>query len=138
MNTRIGWPVPALVLVFALSGCGGPLVKVTGRLTYKGQPVPSTTLTFTPEEEGKRPSHGVTDDDGNFTLRYSSTEVGALTGKFTVTLRYHMTADEETHTIPPKASKELRAVIQKYSNPSSSPLHYEITKSGQVVDIKLE
>jgi len=47
---------------------------VTGRLTYKGEPVPSTTVKFCPDEEGKRPSQGVTDDQGNFTLTNSMTE----------------------------------------------------------------
>ena len=46
MNRR--HPILAAVLAAALAaaGCSGPLVKVTGRLTYKGQPVPSTLVIF--------------------------------------------------------------------------------------------
>jgi hypothetical protein len=113
-------------------------MKVHGRLTYKGQPVPSTLITFHPDEEGKRPSHGLTDDNGHFELKYSISEVGALPGKHTVFLKYHLSAEEEMHNIPPKASKEQKAVIAKYGNLSTSPLHYEITKNGQVIDIDLQ
>jgi hypothetical protein len=107
-------------------------------LTYKGQPVPSTYVVFQPEEEGKRASRGVTDDNGHFMLTNSKSDTGALRGRYTVVLQYHMTAEEETGHIPPKAPKELKAVIARYSDPKTSPLHYEITKNGQVIEIDLE
>src|SRR5579885_2602579 len=106
-----------VALLLAVSGCGGPLVNVTGRLTYKGQPVPSTYVIFSPEEEGKRPSRGITDDNGHFMLTHSKDEVGALRGRHTVTLKYHLTTEEEIGHIPPKASKELKAVIARYADP---------------------
>jgi hypothetical protein len=127
-----------VALFLAASGCGGPLVKVTGRLTYKGEPVPSTTLTFHPDEEGKRASHGITDDNGQFVLTHSKTEMGALRGKHTVTLRYHLSADEEMGKTKPKASREMKEVIKKYGDLKTSPLHYEVTHNGQVIEIHLE
>ena len=94
-----------LVLV-AANGCGGSgLVTAKGRVTYKGQPVPSTTVTFHPTEPGKRASHGITDDDGNFALTNSMEERGVFPGTHKVTLKYHLSAEEEMHKIEPKASK---------------------------------
>src|SRR5690348_285986 len=116
MHTRNRWHLTLLVLLLAASGCGGPLVKVTGKLMYKGEPVPSTIVTFHPDEEGKRASNGITDDDGNFALTYSKTETGALRGKHTVTLRYHLLADEELGKAKAKASKELKKIIDKYGD----------------------
>src|SRR5262249_25803640 len=75
------WYLPALALLVAVSGCSGPLVKVSGRLTYKGQPVPSTYVHFWPEEEGKRESVGLTDDDGHYKLSFSRTEEGVYRGR---------------------------------------------------------
>ena len=138
MTTRTRWLLPALTLLVAASGCGGPLVKVTGRLMYKGQPVPSTTVTFHPDEEGKRASQGITDDEGHFTLTNSKSDMGALRGKHTVTLRYHLSADEEMGKTKPKASKELKEIIKKYGDLKTSPLHYEVTHNGQVVEINLD
>jgi hypothetical protein len=127
-----------LLVLLAVSGCGGSgLVKVTGKLTWKGAPVPSTLVTFQPND-GSRPSKGVTDDKGNFTLRYSRTQAGASRGPCTVFLTYSPSNEEELRKIPPKASPEMRAVIDRYNDPKWSNLHYEITKSGQVFEIELK
>lgn len=131
-------PLGVLLLALAAGGCGGPkFVKVTGRVTYKGQPVPNTQLRFMPDN-GERPSTGLTDDEGTFALKYSRNQVGAPPGNYTVFLTYVPSNEEENHTAPPKASKELKAVIAKYGDPKTSPLHYEITKDGQVIDIALD
>jgi hypothetical protein len=127
----------ALALVVGVSGCSGDLVSASGRVTYKGKPVPSTRVYFQPND-GSRRSTGLTDDEGNFTLRYSRTESGVKRGRHTVYLKYEVSADEELHKIPPKASKELKAVIAKYGDPKKSDLHYEITSSGQVFEIELK
>src|SRR5262249_6259605 len=116
MNTCKRMNFLFVAFLLAVTGCGGSLVKVTGRLTYKGEPVPSTTVTFHPDEEGKRASQGVTDDNGQFTLTHSKTETGALRGKHTVTLRYHPSAEEDMGNTKPKASRELKAVIRKYGD----------------------
>jgi hypothetical protein len=125
-------------LLFGLSGCGGSgLVSVSGRLTHKGQPVPSTRVIFMPDD-GSRRSTGTTDDSGNFSLKFSRTATGVHRGGHTVFLQYDMSAEEETHQIPPKASKELRAVISKYGDPKTSGLHYDVTKNGEFFEIDLQ
>ncbi|HEV8063103.1 MAG TPA: hypothetical protein VGP68_24695 [Gemmataceae bacterium] len=121
----------------ALSGCSrSPLVQAKGRLTYKGKPVPSTYVIFHPLEEGKRESHGLTDDTGAFSLTFSRTEDGVYPGKHRIHLRYDQSADEELGKTPPKANKELRAVINKYGVGEKSPLTYEV-KGGEFFDIVL-
>lgn len=137
MKARKSWRLAVLVLLAAASGCSSKLVHVEGRLTYKGEPVPSTRVKFLPDDGG-RPSHGLTDDNGNFTLKYSRTETGATRGPCIVILKYEMSAEEELHEIPPKASRELKTIIAKYGDPAKSNLHYEITKSGQFIEIQLE
>jgi hypothetical protein len=139
MRTRNGWRLLAgLALLLAVSGCSGDLVTATGRVTHKGRPVPSTYVTFQPKVEGKRASTGLTDDDGRFTLEFSRQEKCVLRGQHTVTLRYYVSMEEELRKIPPKASKELKAVIEKYGDPKTSPLQYEIKKGGQHFEIELE
>src|SRR5207237_1175508 len=106
--------------------------------TYKGQPVPSTYVIFHPDEPGKRDSHGLTDDNGNFVLTYSKSEKGVLRGKHTVVLKYYVSADEETGKTPPKASKELKAVIARYGDAKKSTLPAEVTKNGQIFDLQID
>ena len=138
MKTRYLFLPLALVLL-AAAGCNrSGLLKASGRLTYKGQPVPSTYLTFHPDDKHKRPSHALTDDNGNFTVTNSRSEVGLVPGRHTVSLRYFPSGPEDLGQAPPKASKELKAVIAKYGDPERSPLHYEITTNGQFLEINLE
>jgi hypothetical protein len=138
MNLRRCSVLAALAGLVTLAGCNssGP-VPVTGRLTYKGNPVPSTMVTFIPDDGG-RPSHGVTDDDGKFALKYSRNQMGVTRGGHAVFLKYDVSMDEELHKIQPKAGKELKAVIAKYSDPKTSGLHYDVTESGQFIEIRLE
>jgi hypothetical protein len=132
---RVALLVP--IFLAASSGCSrSPLVEAKGRLTYKGKPIPSTYVIFHPLEEGKRESHGLTDDDGVFTLTFSRTEEGVYPGKHRIHLRYNQSADEELGKTPPKASKELRAVISKYGVGEKSPITYEV-KGGEFFDIAL-
>ena len=127
------------LLLVAAGGCGGKgLVNAKGRLTYKGQPVPSTTVIFHPAEDGKRASHGLTDDDGNFLLTNSMEDRGVFPGHHKVTLKYHLSAAEETREIPPKASKELREVIARFQDLKTTTLQVDITTSGQFIELKLD
>src|SRR5262245_6425387 len=132
MKTRHRWAILALPLFLVVGGCGGSgLVSATGRLTYRGQPVPSTYVFFHPREEGQRASNGLTNDNGEFTLLLSRQEEGVLRGEHTVSLRYYVSVEEELKKIPPKASKEMQEIIARYGDPSTSQLHYEVKKSGQ-------
>jgi hypothetical protein len=138
MNLRKRWPLLALPLLLAVTGCADQgLLKVTGRVTYKGEPVPSTIVSFMPED-GSRPSKGVTNDNGEFTLRYSRQQEGAYRGKYTVTLQYHVSNEEYNHEISAKASDDLKKVIAEYEDVKKSNLHFEVTKNGQFIEIKLE
>ena len=131
--------IAPLLALLALGGCNrSGLVNATGRLTYKGQPVPSTYVVFQPEDATKRPSHGLTDDDGRFTLTNSKTLTGVYLGPTTVSLRYYVSVDEETGKSPPKASKEMKSVIAKYAESKTSKLHFEVKKDGDFFDIVLE
>jgi len=138
MHTPKSWPVLVLSLLLAVGGCSGSgLVKVTGKVTYHGQPVPSTEVRFFPADGG-RASSGLTDDNGKFTLRFSRQDPGCTLGPHTVTLKYHVSSEELTHKIPPKASSELKEIIAKYGMPQDSPLHYEVKKNGDFFDIQIE
>ncbi len=131
---RPTWRI-ALILLLAAGGCSAPrIIPAGGRVTYKGQGVPSTLVTFIPDD-GNRPSKAITDDQGNFKLLFSKSQEGVMRGKCTVVLRYEMSAEEETKMIPPKASREVKAVIAKYSDEKASPLHFDVEKPGQHIDI---
>jgi hypothetical protein len=55
-----------------------------------------------------------------------------------VFLKYEVSAEEETHQIQPKASRDLKAIINRYGDTNTSGLQYAITSSGQhfAIDLK--
>jgi hypothetical protein len=134
---RLHWCLRLLTvgLLIVLSGCGGSkLVKVTGRLTHKGDPVPNVQVFFSPDDDG-RPSHGLTNSNGEFALKYSNKEVGVTRGGHTVVLQIDPGAEEDSSK--PKLTRELKQVVAKYADKTKSDLHYEVTKDGQTIDIDL-
>ena len=132
MKIRFLWPLLCLAGAVLVTGCGGPLVGASGRVTYKGEGVPGVLVQFWPVD-GKRMSVANTDAEGRFKLAYSRTEPGVLPGEHTVTLAYQPTEDEERKG---KLPKEVRAILAKYNDRKMSTLKYEV-KGGDHFDIEL-
>jgi hypothetical protein len=89
-HPRTGSAILSIAL-FATIGCSGPtVVPVTGKVTYKGQPLAKATVTFIPTgSEGGPASLAVsfTDDEGNFTLQTrlgSGDRMGTVPGTYRV------------------------------------------------------
>jgi hypothetical protein len=138
MNIRHNGSVVGVALLLLTTGCSGPkLMEVSGKVTYKGQPVPSTRVCFQPDS-GSRPSIGITDDSGKFQMSYSRAQWGVTPGPHTVCLSYVVGADEERGRVPPKASREVKTVILRYGDPKKSSLHYDVNKNGEVFNIDLQ
>jgi hypothetical protein len=87
--------VCGLVAVLYLSGCSSDAPKintvpVTGKVTYKGQPVAGATVAFIPTNPDGRPARGVTDDQGVYTLTTylgpQDQPAGAEPGEYKVTI----------------------------------------------------
>lgn len=81
---RLATLILGACVVFSLAGCGGGgdtsnLGKVSGTVTLNGEPLEGATLEFVPEHGG-RPSIGLTDDDGNYTMLFRADTPGALIG----------------------------------------------------------
>lgn len=79
-----------LALVTAAAGCGSAgadysqleLLAVSGRVTLEGQPLAGAVVTF--ESPDGQFSYGLTDADGNYSLRLDSVKTGATPGPKTV------------------------------------------------------
>ena len=76
-----------IAVVFLLAGCGGggetpDLGEVYGKVTLDDEPLAGALVTFQPESG--RPSTAETDENGEYTLSYSSTHAGAKVGQHSV------------------------------------------------------
>lgn len=81
------WPASALVAIL-LIGCGGPetirvpLVRVSGIVTFNGEPLANAVVEF--ESEDGSFSYAQTDARGRYDLRFDSQSRGTTLGKKTV------------------------------------------------------
>jgi hypothetical protein len=131
--------VIALVLaVLGVAGCGesGPkIVKVSGVATYKGDPVPSLLLNFQPEKG--RPSWGVTDANGRFTLEYDAKNKGAVVSTHTVSATYRANTPDEEMGVA-KRHPAVRPITEKYSDSEKSPLKIDIKGPTDNLEVKFD
>lgn len=121
----------AMLLLLA-AGCGksSQVTHVTGTLRFKGEPVAHVIVHFAPAEG--RPSWGLTNDKGEFTLGFDRQTPGAATGKNQVYLEYRQYSPKAPTTPPP----EVVPLLEKYAR-DKSPLTVEVDKDGQNIPIDL-
>jgi len=131
---------PLLLLVLAGCGDSGPkVVKVTGTLKYKGQPVTNAIINFVPEFG--RQSLAQTDEQGRFKINYDKHQDGAVVGKHKVWVNQRATntaereAEMQGRQLP--ASREVAAFFQKY-NAENSKLTVDITTSTKDLSLDLD
>lgn len=131
-----------LLTAFLFGGCsekGPKIVSVTGTVTRGGKPVPNLFLNFYPEQG--RPSWAQTDDQGHFVVHCTRERDGAFVGKHQVFVQMRPQSPAEEAKLAKKQLKlhpDLQAILQKYGNSKDPKLVYDVTKEGQVIDIKLD
>jgi hypothetical protein len=138
-----------LLMLFLLGaftlGCGGgsKTAAVSGRVTYKGKPVPNASVSFTPVEGTGRAADGVTDSNGRYTLTTYSASDGAPPGKY----RIHVIAYGPSR--PPKPGEtgsgmpgEMMpgdpVIPTKYFKPDTSGLTYEVKRGSNTANFDLQ
>jgi hypothetical protein len=141
---KIGGALVGTVAVFLLAmlaGCSsGPrVVKVSGTVTRAGRPVGMLVVNFTPEKG--RPSSGLTDKEGHYTLKYDRGRLGAVTGRHKVWFKVQVSnpkeeSDREEGVL--KLRPEVSAILQKYGDEKMSPLTALVQEDDQVINLPLD
>lgn len=130
-----------LIVLTGLAGCAdGPLVvRVSGTVTRDGAPVPNLFLNFLPDQG--RPSWGMTDAEGRYTLHYDRDQDGAVTGTHTVWVAFKPRDPGEEaamHQGKLPMPQDLGTILKKYGSQETTPLRITIAREGQVVDLPLD
>jgi hypothetical protein len=141
---RQRWFGPAVLLcaavVFAGCGQGGPrVVRVSGTVTRGGQPVPKLFLNFEPQKG--RPSWGITDEAGRYSLHYDARQDGAVTGAHKVWVQVKASNPQEEADLRNgkiKLHPEVKSILQKYGQYETTPLRVEVKENNQVIDLPLD
>ena len=63
-----------------------PTYPVSGKVTYKGEPVEGATVSFLPSAEGGQAASGVTDASGQYKLTSFKKDDGAVAGQYKVAI----------------------------------------------------
>jgi hypothetical protein len=133
-----------LAATIAVAGCSGQsgLAPVSGKVTYKGQPVSGATVLFM-GNENTRPATAVSGSDGSYSLMTLDAK-GAMPGNYAVVVTKtdappageppSMEDAAKAANRPPPPPKEL--LPAKYSDATKSPLKVEV-KLGQSNTIDL-
>ncbi len=130
-----------LAISFAafLIGCGPgnpPTATVTGKVTYKGEPVEGARITFAPDAAEASPANGKTEADGSFSLSTFAPGDGAMTGTYKVAIKKEQMdesgagAHSESGEVP-QASDEVKHLLpKKYSRIETTDLTAEVKDTG--------
>jgi hypothetical protein len=135
----------------AAAGCGGDpnmpkLGKVHGKVTYKGQPVTSGHITFTPilgkGGETGQTATGEINSDGTYVMTTFNTGDGAILGQHTATVVVRDKMNEDL--TKPDATGRIRYELAKpvtppkYASVETSPLKYTVKEGTNEIDIELK
>jgi len=114
----------ALALIVSTAGCGAkPDTKATGqvagKVTFKGQPVPFGTVTFSPipkDEKDRQPGKAATGEvgqDGTFRLNTYVEGDGAVVGRHKVSIG----SPDPAKRLPGKGPEALVVEVKPGDNP---------------------
>jgi hypothetical protein len=111
------------------------MATVTGKVTYKGQPVPKGTITFVTLDKNGRNATGAIQPDGSYKLQTEDPGDGAQLGEYNVTVSAR--DDEILDYTPPKPIPPKRLVPEKYERPQTSGLTKKVERGKNNIDIPL-
>jgi len=134
--------------LFLLTGLGGcsdsiPVVKVSGVVTYKGEPLEDASITFLPVISDGRVAVGITQSDGSFQLvTQAARSEGCLPGKYNITVHktvlvdengalYVMPAEPVPGSAPQKMPISKSFLPTKYGEAATSNLSAEVLPKGK-------
>jgi hypothetical protein len=138
-------------LLCSLPGCSGDpnmpkLGKVHGKVTYKGKPVESGTVTFNPVpgkggETGQNAS-GEIESDGSYVMTTFNTGDGAILGQHIVAVVVREKGSENQGKPKPDGTIDYTmpkiVTPTKYASVETSPLRCTVREGDNPFDIELK
>lgn len=122
------------LLAVVVGGCGGNdgLGRVTGRITLDGQPLENAIVKFVPTVEGGSTSFGRTDSNGEYSMEFSRSQVGASLGVNEVVIS---TADQMADDNDQIVNVRERVPARYNAN---SQLTFDVQPGKNTADFQLE
>ncbi|MGE3819977.1 MAG: hypothetical protein AB7I30_11105 [Isosphaeraceae bacterium] len=130
-----------LALTFLATGCGqsGPVMgRVSGTVTYKGQPLTKGNVSFVSTEPSRPNASGAITSDGSFTLQTREPGDGAEVGEYKIAVT-DIDPDSYNTALPGEAPKVPKSEIPaKYADANTSGLTHSVTTGSNTVTLELK
>ena len=146
MSARMGRNAPPWMRFFVVAlsamapmACGstGPgMAQVSGKVTYKGNPVTKGTITFQATSPGGRNATGMIDPGGYYRLQTENPSDGALVGDYVVVISAR--DDEVLDYIPKTPVPPKYLVPAKFEDPKTSGLKATVKSGSNPIDFELK
>ena len=137
--------IAASILILTLTGCGRgdqpDLGLVTGAVTMDGAPLSGVQVMFSPDDG--RPAIGMTDAQGNYSLKYIRETMGCKIGHNKVEIGLAEGEEEDSQSedtesqVPEKPKKKAKPRIPARYN-TKTELEVDVKPGPNVFDFKLE
>ncbi|MCL2347550.1 MAG: hypothetical protein FWC50_04735 [Planctomycetaceae bacterium] len=134
--------------LFFTAGCGDKFktYQVTGKVTYKGEPVAGAIVSFSPKVQGQGDgAFGRTDSYGVYKLqtRQGKPEGGTTPGEYIVMVSKTETVPTGRTSVGPggamiQEQKPVQVLPAEYGDPAKSPLSFTVEKKRNTFDIPIE
>ena len=139
--TRRGVATAGLVALSCLlaQGCGGrgDMGRVSGTVTYRGQPVPDAVVKVSPLQ--KPPGLARTDDAGRYTLNTLRKGDGGFAGTSVVTITPWIEPFDSIAGGKPPPESPRPDIPERYREAVTSPLRAEVVAGkDNVIDLELD
>ena len=151
-----GW-LALLVVLPLITGCGPSHGTLSGRVMYRGQPLPGGWLTFRPADPKQNSVTALIDANGNYeaTLPVGDVTIGVDNQEWAPRTSLGSIPPPGGAKLPPEAQRKAGApaapkdggekhagsyveIPQKYANADTSGLHYTVKKGPDTHEIDLE
>ena len=153
-NPQIAFGFSVLVLITTLSGCGAGdgldrRYPVSGRVTYKGEPLKKGKINFLPDDTSIRPGAGDVQDGEIVNVTTMSPGDGLFAGKYKVIISALEDVDLSgvtkkypgvvPQTVAAKVEAKAKSLIPlKYSVASDSGLTADVSSSNRTFTYELK
>jgi hypothetical protein len=126
---------PAALLPLGRGQTGPEMARVSGTVTYKGQPVTKGTVSFVATVATRRNATGSLDQGGHYVLQTENPGDGAELGDYEVAIFSH---EEEVLDYQPKVPVKVERLIpEKYENPKNSGLKKTVARGTNTFNFEL-
>lgn len=127
---------PLAICLIVLCGCGGgvggpPRHPVAGKVSYKGQPVASGTITFGAQDAKQGTPAAAVIKSGAYQI-----DGGLATGDYTVLVQYVSPSLREADAA--KKAPEKSPIPEKYATAKTSDLKFTVKSGSNQADFELK